>query len=168
MRAFGRRPRAAAADLRDSADAAFQCACRLLGYRDRSTAELTAKLRERGFSPKAVETALHLLTERNLLDDQRFARSYRDIQLRRGRSLRLIVQELKRTHGIEELPPDPDEDPDAGILAILRRRFGHLPDSPAVRRRITGFLLRRGFDYDSIRRLSGILQKRIANADQDA
>lgn len=48
-------------------------ALRLLRYRERSVAEMRARLAQKGFADEAVEEEIRDLILRNLLDDERFA-----------------------------------------------------------------------------------------------
>ena len=128
-------PQQAAAAPHDSAEEAFRYACRLLRYRDRSTAELTRRLRMRGFSDAAIRNALRRLADQNLVNDERFAREYRTMQLRRGRSPRLIAALLRREHSIGNLRPNRVRIPmrrsspfcaadSAGTITLRRRSDG--------------------------------------------
>ena len=99
------------------------------------------------------------------LDDRRFAASYAAEKLKGGWGRRRIVAELGRK-GIARtlmegdawdellLRVDTSVDTEA-LVSLVERRFGRqLEDDPdGARRRIAGFLSRRGHEWDEIKRI---------------
>ena len=132
---------------------AISSALRLLSYRQRSERELRDRLARKRVPQPLCDEVIARLRELSLIDDEAFALSYvqaRDQTSPRGR--RLLAQEL-RTKGI---PRRAIEGPLAGVdesgaayRAAARRARSLAPQTHAdFRRRLGGFLLRRGFDYE--------------------
>jgi len=156
----------------ESEDAAKEAALRILARGPRTEREVRERLTGRGFLEDAVERAIERLRRVSLLDDRAFARSFLRTELSRTpQGMRLLRMKLRRK-GLSdsllgELDRLVDEDPDlagrsltseegraAAGLAQIRRRYARL--SPEVfRRRAEQALLRRGFQWDTIRDLLG-------------
>ena len=80
---------------------AVQQAVSLLARREHSSRELRDKLRARKFSPKAIETALAILRERDLQSDHRFAGACACSLMDRGYGSLRVAGEL-RARGVED------------------------------------------------------------------
>lgn len=131
---------------------AYQRALGLLVRRDHSRRELSRKLRARGVEAEDADAALLVLSRQDFQNDARFAEALARTRAGAGYGPRYIRAELG-THGLTR------EDIEAALLAcdtdwadsaqgLIRRRYGNkdLTD-PAVRRKATDLLLRRGFDH---------------------
>ncbi len=137
---------------------AYDRALHYLSYRPRSAAELRRNLVEADFDPDTVEETLARLAEQGYLDDAEFARFWVENRQRfRPKGERALRQEL-RQRGL-------DADTIAGALERLdtaeaayraaqprAERLAQLAqvDPTSFRRKLSDFLLRRGFDYDVI------------------
>lgn len=139
---------------------AKNAAYRYLTYRPRSQGEVEKKLREKEFDPTVIRTVLADLTRLGYINDMQFAAQWASARVRlRGLGRRRIAQEL-RNKGISRAII---QDALSGVFEdsseadIARReadkrlknlgRFG-----PEVRRRrLAGFLERKGFSADIIR-----------------
>ena len=141
----------------DAHHSAYDAALRLLSYRPRSEREMRIRLARRGIGLRLIDDAVRRLKERGYLDDEAFARFWtetREATSPRGR--RLIVQEL-RAQGVDAetaaTATAPVSDEEAAYRAASRRlnAFSGL-DRDTFRRRLGGFLVRRGFSYDVARR----------------
>ena len=134
----------------------LDAAYRYLSYRARSEAELKQRLRGRGFSSEVVEATITRLKEQYLIDDLAFAQFWRDSRLSsKPRSKRLVARELKEKkvahETIEQVTENIDDEDNAYELG--RRRmymFAHL-DYPEFQRRLSNYLVYRGFSYVVIR-----------------
>ncbi len=148
---------ATAASIREGTLAAL----RLLQRRLRSRAELNAGLRRRGLSPPQVTAILSDLERAGWIDDRRFARLWiEDRMAVRPRGTRALRAEL-RGRGVA---PDiieaalggliPPEREDGVALDQARRRVERLRNLPpdVARRRLVGWLQRRGFGGGAIAR----------------
>lgn len=137
----------------------------LLGYRARATGELEARLRRKGFSPSAIAAAIEKLQGWHYLDDENFAQAWiEQQQAHRPRSRRALQQEL-RTKGIEpglieSTLATTKFDEEADALALARKKWQGMANlSPEVRqRRLTGYLGRRGYGFDIVRKVINQLE----------
>ena len=131
---------------------AYQRALGLLVRRDHSRRELSRKLRARGVESEEADAALLVLARQDFQNDARFAEDLARTRAGAGYGPRYIRAELG-THGLAR------EDIESALSACLTdwtesarrligRRFGNkdLAD-PAIRRKATDLLLRRGFDH---------------------
>ena len=135
----------------------------LLSFRARTAVELRRRLREKGFPDEVAERCVGELVERGLVDDSSFAETFvRDRVRLRPSGARRLVQEL-RTKGIDaDTATDAIEevlrDEGTSELELARaavkkwaRRSGEDPDR--ARRRLYGFLARRGFGAETVRQV---------------
>ena len=131
----------------------------LLKYRPRSIAEFREKLNKRGFSEDIINELTADFKKRGLLDDAKFAKMWLEnrINLKPMGKLRL-KQELK-AKGVSEFDIDDaidnlkdqfDECQAAKALAQKRMRQLSGLDKITIVRRLSGFLGRRGFSYESV------------------
>lgn len=150
--------------------AAHEAALRLLTYRARSEGEIRVRLAQKGIGPDVIGEEVARLREVGLLDDAAFARMWVE---ERGqlapRGTRLLRNEL-RAKGIAS--PSIAEatkavDDEAAALVLARERGARIgPVTYAeFRRRVGGFLQRKGFDHDTV---SGALRKVWAEGRGDA
>ena len=145
-------------------------ALNLLKRRFRSAWEIDQALMRRGVEQAERAAILEELTEHNLINDERFALAWvhtRDRLAPRGQfllerelsdkgidkaTIRLVM--MKRKEEMAEAPElNPDED--SQIQELIRRKerlYANL--APEVRkRRLMGYLARRGFSPDRVRRI---------------
>ena len=138
--------------LQDCLDAAY----RFLSYRPRSEGEITQWLRKRGFANEVTETAITKLREQNLSDDLAFAQFWKDNRLSfRPKSKRLIARELRDkkvdAEIIEQVTEDINDEAIAYKLGSSRLpSLAHL-DYPDFYRRLSSYLVYRGFSYEIIK-----------------
>jgi regulatory protein len=135
-------------------------AYRLLTYRPRSHAELEQKLREKGFKEAVIEAVLADLEHLGYVNDRQFAGQWAAGRLRlRGFGRRRIEQELRRKgisqevirEAISEAVP-PDDEREAAAKAAEKKLRTMLSVAPDVRRRrLAGFLERKGFSSEITR-----------------
>ncbi len=143
----------------DEIKRATAAALQLLSFRARSEGEITTRLRQREFGAAAIEGAIVRLREWHYVDDADFAtRWVENRQQHRPRSTRMLAHELRgkgvAPETIEETlaVAGVDEVGDAREL-VVRQRIKYASLEPDVQtRRISGFLARRGYAYDVIRR----------------
>jgi regulatory protein len=141
---------------------ARQYALRLLSGRDYSIAQLKQKLRARNFTEADLEEAVSGLEIENWISDRRFAERFAESALASGRfyGFRLRMEMLRRgisetvvSEVIDFMSEGRTED-DEAALALVR----HFPDfsftaaSDKDKRRVLGFLQRRGFHTSAILR----------------
>jgi regulatory protein len=135
----------------------YKRAVRLIDHRPRSIAEVRRRVERQGVAPDLVEKVIEQLTAVGLLDDAEFARLWvENRETFRPRSHQMLRYEL-RQKGLDEKTiaqalEQVDEEQSAHRLALGRgRRLSHL-DWSAFRQKLTGYLARRGYPYDIIRR----------------
>jgi regulatory protein len=148
----------------------MEVAARFLGTRPRTRWELTRRLRRAGAAPDVIEATLERLAELGYVDDVAFARWWleqRDRHAPRGR--RMVEAEL-RQHGVpreviealrdaaevtaasaetEHLPETEEDRARIALEGHLRGR--PLPVEAAALQRVGMFLVRRGFDPETVR-----------------
>jgi len=138
----------------------FAAALRLLTGRDRSEAELSAKLQQLGFSASAIETTIEKCREYKYLDDRRYALERARSLLRNGKGVgRKVLLDLRRK-GIDEaiaaqaLETASEEFASDQLLReqLLRRfpDFDYYSANQRQRRRVISYFQRRGFSLDEI------------------
>jgi len=146
-----------------TAGQAYQAALRLLSGRDYTVATLGRKLEQRGYPAEQVADALARLVAERFLDDRRYAERFINQCRECGRYVGYrLRQELKR-RGVPaevaaELLADPLKNGEAVALArqLISRRyadFDPVTSDDRDRRRVIGFLQRRGFGGETIRQL---------------
>lgn len=124
-----------------------------LSRREYSRAELTRKLAPFVEEGDALDPLLDSLEREGWLSDVRFAESLMNRRSARMGASR-IVSEL-RQHGldqslIESVGSQLRDTERARALAVWRKKFGQLPQSPADRARQARFLAMRGFSHTTI------------------
>ena len=146
----------------------LEIALRFLGTRPRTRWELERRLRAAGASDEVLDGALARLAELGYLDDDAFARYWaeqRDRHAPRGR--RLVEAELRqrgvprevierlRAEPLERRPEDeslPETELERARVALSRHLRGRLlPEDLSALQRIGMFLMRRGFDAETVR-----------------
>ena len=148
----------------------MEIATRFLGARPRTRWELERRLRRAEVGETDVAATLDRLAELGYVDDAAFARWWGEQRDRHGpRGLRMIEAEL-RQHGVgrdvietyraehaapERLPEDrglPASEPERAREALERHLHGRpLPTDAKALQRIGMFLMRRGFDPETVR-----------------
>ena len=134
----------------------------LLALRGRSVAELRRKLIQKGEDAAAVDEVIAKLVDQRLLDDAEFARQFaRAKVVGAGASRRRISAELARKgvargvadKAIDELGETEGIDLAGAINRVAEKKWRSLSklDAETARRRLYGFLARRGFNPDEIR-----------------
>jgi regulatory protein len=142
--------------------AACDRALNILGFRDRSAVELRRSLIKKGVEAGPATAAVDRLRDAGLVDDARYARAVaRSKALNAGASRRRIEQELARRgvprevadEAIAEVWVEEAVDQVAAATALARKRAPSLArlDPASRRRRMYGFLARRGYSGEEIR-----------------
>ncbi len=139
---------------------AWESALRLLTYRERSRKELEERLAGKKYSPEAVAATIEKLERLELIDDEKFARLWANSRADfKPRAAWLIGRELREkgidpeTIGrvLEEVMP-PERERKAARELAERRARGYRGQPPeAARRKLFGYLVRRGFSSEIIR-----------------
>jgi regulatory protein len=140
----------------DERERAHQRAVNLLSYRPRSMEEIRRNLSKKGYSEQTIEATLQRLENVGLVDDLEFARYWleqrRDFKPRgaamlrhelgqKGISRRIIDQVLTTV--------DEEELAERAARAWLERKRSLNPKD--AKRKLYGYLVRRGFAYSTVR-----------------
>jgi len=143
---------------------AYNYALNLLAARPYASRALHRKLIQKKYSAADADDVIRRLLDNSLLNDERFAEQYaRSKMLSTGASKRRLTQDLYRkgikgdvaTIAIANVIDQDEIDPAAVIERVARKKLAQLGNlEPAVlRRRLFGFLARRGYDVDEIKRV---------------
>lgn len=145
--------------------AALVLANSFLAHRPRAAAEVRQRLQRAGHSDEIVDTAIERLIAAGLIDDRRFAALWVENRATFSpRSARALEAELRRK-GIDRQTAEetlsealPGDETAAAVDAGRRRlrAFSSL-DGETFRKRMGGFLARRGFGYEAIGAAADIL-----------
>ena len=142
----------------------FDLAVQLLSVKSRSARELAAALRKRGASRDECAAAIERLQELRLVDDASYARYVARSRMAGGAmSKRRVQQELARRgvapevarEALGEVAAEVGLDEYEGALAVAQKRMRSLgrEDGATVRRRLYGFLARRGYESSVVSRV---------------
>lgn len=136
---------------------AIELSLRYLSFRPRTEKEIRQYLGRHVIPPDKVDETILRLRELNLVDDASYARQWvEERQRSRPRGARVLRQELRKkgidTFIIETALPvdDPDE---IEIIARRRARLLDTADRQSFIRRLSSYLLRRGYTYDLVETL---------------
>lgn len=164
--------RLAALEEKDGAWKARDAALSLLSHRARSAAELTRRLRRKGFDGEVAEETVGRLGELGMVDDAAFAESFvRDRVRLRPQGKRRLASEL-RARGVdaetasaaigEVMEGENATELDLARAAAARWKPRPGEDPARARRRLHGFLARRGFGGDAVR---AVLREKLPGGD---
>jgi len=142
---------------------AFDKAVNLLAFKDRTKQEIINRLKEKGYSADDIDDAVEKLSYYGYLNDQNYTISYiKDNASKKGK--KLITSELSQKgidkNIIEIACQDVEIDEISSIESMLVRRFADVDykDEKAYRK-VVNYFLRRGFNYDDIRKTIKIYSK---------
>jgi regulatory protein len=140
----------------DTIEVAFQRAYRFLSYRARSEAEVTKRLSEQGFEAPVIDVVLARLRANGFVGDERFAQEWVENRSTfRPRSRRMLALEL-RQKGVEDeviqetLEQSGTDETLAYEAAVRYAKRLETLDWEEFRKRLSGFLGRRGFSYGTV------------------
>ncbi|HEV7389154.1 MAG TPA: regulatory protein RecX [Gemmatimonadaceae bacterium] len=143
---------------------AYNYALNLLSARPYAVRALHRKLIQKEYPAADADDAIRRLVDNGLLNDEKYAEQYaRSKILSTGASKRRLTQDLYRkgikgevaTTAIANVIADEEIDTAVVIEQVARKKLAQLGDlEPLVlRRRLFGFLARRGYDVDEIKRV---------------
>jgi regulatory protein len=148
----------------------YDRALAVLGFRSRSVKELRRSLQQKGEPLDLIDAAIEKLTRSGFLNDESYARQFTRAKVTgQGFGRRRIEQELSvrgvgkdtaRT-AIHEVISQDHIDENAVLLRVAEKRLRSLArlEPEVQRRRLYGFLARRGYSHDSI----GKVIRRLVN-----
>ena len=140
----------------DTSEIAYQKALHFLGYRPRSSAEVRQNLTKKGISDDLVEQTVTRLQQAGLINDQEFASAWVEnrntFQPRSRSALRMELHRKGLTDDV--IQPVLDEQvEEPALVQEAARKYAHRLaglEWPEFRRKLGGFLARRGFSYDTL------------------
>lgn len=144
--------------LEDAVHVATQQALRYLTFRPRSRAELKSYLRKKEVAPEAIDRVVSQLETAGYVDDAAFAEFWvRNREDFRPRSVWALRSELRKKGISDEVIERAVEGIDENESAYKATqgqayRLAH-QDYQVFRRRLGGFLQRRGFSYSVVRQV---------------
>jgi regulatory protein len=141
----------------DARHRAHESALLLLSYRQRSESELRQRLQRKGLPEGAVDHAIERLQRTGLIDDAGFARAWVEGRTggAGGMGSRRLQAELRRKGVPNEVVQQAigagaeDEESRAVTVALARAPSLRSLAYQDFRRRLSGFLQRRGFGYEA-------------------
>jgi len=142
-------------------EAAHRAALRALARRAHACLDLRRRLLQKQHPPAAIDVALDRLLSAGLLDDARFAVDYAAAKALRGRGPARLIRDLlsqgvdRRVaeEGVRTSLAGEGLDPADAVRALAEKRARQLAALPPTvrKRRLTAFLMRRGFQGSDIR-----------------
>jgi len=155
---------------RDSIEQAYESAVRFLAHRPRSIAEIRRNLKEKEIAPPIIDEVIERLEGRGYVDDLSFARYWvsnrQQFKPRGSRALRFELREKGIPDPIiNEVLTDLDTTEAAYQAGLAKaRRFRGL-DKRAFREKLGAYLMRRGFDYNTVRETTDRLYTELQETD---
>ncbi|NLA59210.1 MAG: regulatory protein RecX [Firmicutes bacterium] len=147
-------------DVGTDIDRAKSQALYYLKFRSRSSAEMDAYLTRKGFERYVREEVLDWLRQLGYIDDLQFARNWIQNRIRTNpMGERRLVQELRQKgipkevieKAVEEFRESVDERDLTFKVAAERARIYADEAGETAKRKLTAYLLRRGFGLDDVR-----------------
>ena len=141
-------------------DRCYAAALKILGYRFNSIHELRRKLAAKAFTPDEIASTIKRLVDEKWLDDERYASALVRVRARR-RVGRLRIRRELRAAGVDDEAADtalsenivPDDERgqlvalcDKKIRMMTSRHGEEFVASAAGRNKLTGYLLRQGYE----------------------
>lgn len=154
---------------KDSNEKAFQSVLHFLGFRNRSEYEIRKNLIDKGFVEEEINEVIEDLKSRRYLDDEKFAREWVENRLAsKPRGRRLLAYELKQKKvNLDKIDQALKGLPEEIVLALqAARKVAHRYEKMEYDmycKKVTGFLNRRGFDFEIIRETRKILWEEAQN-----
>jgi regulatory protein len=149
----------------DSKAEAFQTALRILAASPKSQQEMARRLAQKGYSENVIGNTLQELQNQHLINDQQYAQDLVNrYVVGRPSGRRRIAFELKRRgippeicqDALQRITVEGEEDNARELAQARWQRYAALP-RPARIKKVQDHLLRRGFDFDLIRRMMNTL-----------
>jgi regulatory protein len=147
---------------------------RILNYRFNSEAELRRKLAIKEFDDETIDAVVVRLRGEKWLDDERFADAFVRTRMHK-RIGRLRIRRELIAAGVDDeiaagaLRRNADAEGEREALAALARKRAARLDlaTPQGRNKLTGYLLKQGYDAALIREVTVTLIREIKVADDD-
>ena len=130
-----------------------------LSRRSHTVRELTMKLQRMGFSGRTTARVVHDFSRVGLLDDGQFARLFASSQMSRNPVGKRLLRDMLKVRGIEEETAKqaveeaygPSSEIDVVRKLVRKRKPAEGIRNLKEKKKLAGFLTRRGFGWDVIR-----------------
>ena len=130
----------------------------LLKYRQRSEKEISDRLKKKKFPEELIKETIFFLQEKKFIDDLAFSRAWIRERLAHSIGPRRLKQELKAKGISEEIIEDNLREAQESysetetIRQLVESRLSRLRnvDPRTAKRRVYGYLLRRGFSPEAV------------------
>lgn len=141
----------------DAISEAREVALRYLDYAPRTGAEVRRRLERGGFDEDVVETVLADLEQAGFVNDAKLCRDWVESRTQnKGLGRVRLAEELRRKgidreivdEVVEEI--DPDEELETALNLVRKRTTPEELEDMVVRRKIAGYLQRRGYKWELI------------------
>ena len=128
----------------------------LLQYGDKSAKRLAYKLTAKGIDRETAAAASAYLAEKGYIREDDTARLRAEQSLRKGWGLRRVCEDLRAqgfpSEVIEEVAEGLSEvDFAENCAAVIRKKYGEIPEDRAGRQKLMAAMMRLGYDPDEIR-----------------
>ena len=141
---------------KDTSEVGYQKAIRLLDYRPRTELEIRQKLQQKGFESEQIEQVLERLLSAHLIQDDKFAASWVESRNQFHPCSQRVMRYELRHKGINEEIIESALEGSVEDLELAQRaaqkmvrRLTNL-DWQEYRKKLTAFLARRGFSYETV------------------
>ena len=157
----------------DTQETALQRAMNLLSYRPRTEAEIRQRLEKAGYAAGVIDQVVERLRATNLVQDAGFAREW--VENRgtfRPRSHKMLAFELRRKGVTEDVIQnalsEADSDTDLAYQSAVKyaRKLRGM-EFQEFRRRLLGFLGRRGFNFETAAPIVRQVWQELGDGNQD-
>lgn len=152
----------------DQIEAAFQTALTFIAYKPRTVFDVRKKLSDGGYPGQIVETILEKLLEKDYLNDKQYAENWiENKSINKPRSKKLIRLELRQKNIDQEIIDDAVSQMDSEDKLAVRaaekyhKRLSNF-DEEIFKRRLTGYLSRRGFSYSTTKPIVNEMWEKIS------
>ncbi len=141
-----------------------QSAINYLSYRQRSVKEIRTHLLSKDFNSDLVEIVIDDLINSGYLDDRKFAEMYVDEKTRLNNLGSVRIKYELRQKGIDEdiieVSLDKAETDYDGLAEIVIKKYpkDKSKDRQTWFRKVAGFLQRKGYNYDSVKKIVDIIE----------
>ncbi|HCO19043.1 MAG TPA: hypothetical protein DIT39_05485 [Tissierellales bacterium] len=134
-------------------------AYKYLSYRQRTVSEMMDYLARKGFEQQSISNVIELLKESGFLNDESFARAYVDDKTRLNDLGAYRLKAELRKKGIDkdliketlsDLEPDIEH-----LVELVQKKYSNslTGDENSTMRKAAGFLQRKGYGYDVIKKV---------------
>lgn len=162
----------------DEADACMTAALKALRSRWQGEAELASKLIEKGYSSDVAGGVIEKLRADGWIDDDRFSETHARARVRKGFGSQRILRELQGLGVSREtaaaavaavLPEDAERE---SLVELCRKKMRMMASRRGStylleddgRKKLTGYLLTRGYDYGEV---SAVIQRELKTIEKD-